>query len=107
MTVTVPSAKHPEARLTYTHSLREALLVDGVSVGDTIINLNSPDVSKRPQIVVTKGDATLVTFVLDGSTLRYVVSGGTRNTWFRVAVWTANGRRLVEDIILKIEGATQ
>jgi hypothetical protein len=99
------SAKDPDEIYEYEHDWADRLLVNGQDVGDAILLANNPDPAKAPRADVIEGDVLITAIVPVPGTdkFQYWVSGGTLKSKITLTVWTAQGRKYQESVILPIK----
>lgn len=98
--------KDPDEQYFCQHNWAARLLFEGADIGDTLRQMDDPDLTKRPSVVVDAGDAECFNIVNVPGTakIRYYVRGGTINTEFIATVWTQQGNCYQERFVLPIRG---
>lgn len=98
-------AKDPDEIYEYEHDWSARMLVNGVDTGDSILGAANPDPLKVPRADITEGDVeiTAIVAVPGGHKYQYWVRGGSIKSKITLTVWTAQGRKYQESVILPIK----
>lgn len=99
------SPKDPDEIYEYEHDWADRLLVNGQDVGDAILLANNPDPAKVPRADVIEGDVEITAIVAVPGTdkFQYWTRGGSLKSKITLTVWTAQGRKYQESVVLPIK----